>query len=530
MERPIRTPFSSRNAYVLRMGVFVAVLAFSAFVLFRLVSCEEDDAYTHERIAANLMRLGAPWFNPTDRVMSTSAPVWTLLLAGLMKLTPSHNPVPLIEALAIATVCACGLVLASRALRSSNCGPATAAVTYFAIIVFSVSSLLPAGVAQMETPFALAVAMLAIVWLDELPGLSLALLVVAGFTRYELIGLFLFAALHLMLLRRLKPKTLLPPALVFAAIALWLLKNFHTMIPNSVKAKKVVYVMLHRPMSATLSGVHMRGQIELVLFAVLTFYLVWAARRGVLSPYEKHSAGILLFAFGGALWFVYVVERAFIFEWYRPLVLVPLCLGAVLTVVAAGRLWGSIPAILLILLIMPISIPAGGYLMAALRDRPSSAPEYANAARVHTYLAVGNAIDQACPGATLMTSEIGALGHSFHGYIYDGVGLTNPDALKYHPMKVPQERRTGTLGAIPVGYVREKLPDVIVSYDTYAEALLRSSAMQNYVDRAYPIFLPADSLQELKARSAHRALHVMVRAGGHCDTSRVQQEVARTYE
>jgi hypothetical protein len=530
MARPIRTPFSSRNAYVLRIGVFLAVLVFSAFVLLRLVSCEADDAYIHERISSNLVRFGVPWFNPSDRVMSTSAPVWTLLLAGLMRLAPSHNLVPLIEALAIATVCACGLVLASRALCSSNCGPAAAAVTYVATILFSVCSLLPAGVEQMETPFALAVAVVAIVWLDELPGLSLALLVVAGFTRYELFGLLLFAALYVMLRGKLKSKTLLPPALVFAAIAVWLQINFHAMIPNSVKAKKVVYVMPHRPMSATLSPVHMLGQVELALFAVLAFYLVWAARRGVFSPYKKHSAGILLFAFGGALWFVYLVERAFIFEWYRPLVLVPLCLGAVLTVVAAGRLWGSIPAILLILLIMPISIPAGGYLMAALRDRPSSAPGYENAARVHTYLAVGNAIDQACPGATLMTSEIGALGHSFHGYIYDGVGLTNPDALKYHPMKVPQERRSGTVGAIPVGYVMEKNPDVIVSYDTYAEALLRSSAMQNYVDHAYPIFLPADPLQELKARSAHRALHVMVRADGHCDTSRVQQEVAQAYE
>jgi hypothetical protein len=280
-------------------------------------------------------------------------------------------------------------------------------------------------------------------------------------------------------------------------------------------------------MSATLSSGHMLGQVELALFAVLTFYVLWAARHGVLSFYEKHSAGILLFAFGGALWFVYLVERAFIFEWYRPLVLLPLCLGAVLTVVAAGKLWGSIPAILLI---VPISIPAGGYLMAAVRNRPSSAPAYENAARVHTYLAVGEAIDQACPGATLMTSEIGALGHSFHGYIYDGVGLTNPDALKYHPMKVPQERRSGTVGAIPAGYVNEKHPDVIVSYDTYAEGLLRSTAMQNYVDRAFPIFLPADSLPELEARSAHRALHVMVRADGHCEASRVQQQVAKAYE
>jgi hypothetical protein len=129
-----------------------------------------------------------------------------------------------------------------------------------------------------------------------------------------------------------------------------------------------------------------------------------------------------------------------------------------------------------------------------------------------------------------MTSEIGALGHSFHGYVYDGLGLTNPDALKYHPMKVPQARHSGDVGAIPAGYVNEKHPDVIVSYDTFAEAVLRSSAMESYIDRAFPVFLPADSLQKLKDRSAHRALHVMVRVDGHCEASRVQDEVAKVYE
>src|ERR1700744_3552572 len=109
MERPVRSPFSSRKAYALRAGVFLAVFAFCAFVLFKLASCKADDAYIHERIAANLARLGKPWFNPSDRVMSTSAPVWTLLLAGVMRLAGSDNAVPLIEALAIAGICVCGL-------------------------------------------------------------------------------------------------------------------------------------------------------------------------------------------------------------------------------------------------------------------------------------------------------------------------------------------------------------------------------------------------------------------------------------
>ena len=42
-----------------------------------------DDAYIHLRIVRNFLQHGYAWFNPGERVMATSSPLWTALLAGL---------------------------------------------------------------------------------------------------------------------------------------------------------------------------------------------------------------------------------------------------------------------------------------------------------------------------------------------------------------------------------------------------------------------------------------------------------------
>ena len=42
---------------------------------------------------------------------------------------------------------------------------------------------------------------------------------------------------------------------------------------------------------------------------------------------------------------------------------------------------------------------------------------------------------------------------SFPGRILDAAGLASKDALKFHPLKIPQERERGDLGAIPPRYV-----------------------------------------------------------------------------
>jgi hypothetical protein len=91
-----------------------------------------------------------------------------------------------------------------------------------------------------------------------------------------------------------------------------------------------------------------------------------------------------------------------------------------------------------------------------------------------------------------MSSEVGGLGYGFKGKILDGAGLLSDGALKYHPMRVPEERPSGLVGAIPAGYVKEVKPDIIVSYDCFCGDFMKSSESADYVNIKEPIFTPSD--------------------------------------
>jgi hypothetical protein len=113
--------------------------------------------------------------------------------------------------------------------------------------------------------------------------------------------------------------------------------------------------------------------------------------------------------------------------------------------------------------------------------------------RVKSYLRVGRLLYEAYPNSTLLSSEIGGLGYTFQGHMLDGAGLASPEALRFHPMKVPEERARGDLGCIPAGYVAQTLPDLIVSYDHFATALLSSRIAEQYNTILIPAYLPQDA-------------------------------------
>ena len=96
------------------------------------------------------------------------------------------------------------------------------------------------------------------------------------------------------------------------------------------------------------------------------------------------------------------------------------------------------------------------------------------------YQKIGNLLNAEYPYKTLLTSEIGALGYTFQGEILDAAGLASPGSLAYHPMKVPEDRPSGSIG----GYLRDMSkrisPDLIVSYDVFAQALLKDNVINQY--------------------------------------------------
>jgi hypothetical protein len=91
-----------------------------------------------------------------------------------------------------------------------------------------------------------------------------------------------------------------------------------------------------------------------------------------------------------------------------------------------------------------------------------------------------------------MSSEIGGLGYTFEGRVIDGVGLISPQALEHHPMRVPEQRSYGFIGAIPAGFVEESSPELIVALDIFVEELLRSEVASSYAVIREPVYIDED--------------------------------------
>jgi len=129
-----------------------------------------------------------------------------------------------------------------------------------------------------------------------------------------------------------------------------------------------------------------------------------------------------------------------------------------------------------------------------LNDKSSSYREYETALRVKQYLRLG--MDLPLSAGAVMTSEIGGLGWTYRGRIIDAAGLVSPECLKYHPMKVPEQRGRGIYGAIPVEAVVDLKPGLVVSMEVFSESFRREFAFGSLTDyeliERYPVFNPED--------------------------------------
>ena len=72
---------------------WATLVALSVVLHVGLSSWPFDDAFIHLRVAERLLDTGEPFYNPGERVMASSSPVWTLLLAGLFALLPREPSV-----------------------------------------------------------------------------------------------------------------------------------------------------------------------------------------------------------------------------------------------------------------------------------------------------------------------------------------------------------------------------------------------------------------------------------------------------
>jgi len=519
-----------------RLLIFVLLALCSLFIHLKLQHYPFDDAYIHIRIADHLATYGQPYYNLGEPVLATSAPNWTMLLGLVFKFAGASSVVvAVLNSLFVVTGAWVFTRLMARLLGNRS--------TALALIIFGalyLSLIAESSLGLMETPLALLLLGLTLEgFLKQKSYCYLLAGLLIGF-RLEL-GVFLALLLFFGVVTYHFNLKATARMLILVGIGLLPMLSFElgyfgTLIPNTIRAKSIVYQipqeqvvgMAWTSLDPVFMGLNIplggKGMVVLICLATVVEFVgvMRKARRQkarqapLTPPHEntKNVAEILLsqrikaaMLVGGILILLaYCLGRALIFDWYVPLYMVPLVFFIYCAIVRQWKVWGI--GLITIVMLTYLGV-LSNYAAAAVTD-PGMVPNFAINARTRKYVTLGQQLAELFPNQSLLTSEIGGLGYGFKGYIADGAGLVTPAALKYHPMAVPAERSAGDLGAIPVGYIEETRPPLIVSYDGFVEAFLRSDYAKTYDRIVEPILLP-DDLRRGDQLWGNRYLNIFVR-------------------
>ncbi|MCX7013775.1 MAG: hypothetical protein NTW86_14685 [Candidatus Sumerlaeota bacterium] len=483
------------------MRSFVLLLLVTAVVgaiSIRLVPFAYDDAYLHFRIAENFAELGKPYFNPEERVMATSSLLWTCVLA-LLYLT--RIPLIYIVALLNTGATVVGSLLWSRLLSRVVQKKFSLSTLWIFRLVY-IGILLPSSAGLMETPLAMALLGGCCLLLTQGRSLGSFLLALSIFTRPELIVFVpVLAAMQYVthsgrILRHVI--CFVAPAVAFSLLSLFF---FSTLQPQTMVAKQVIYTLpreqvFHDVLYSLIPapeypilGMPVASRLQHAVFPLLSWawmpgicFLLGFACCGVpwkslsRSPRQRWILCMGLAALTIA--FSYVMKHVHLHQWYVPLFSIP----TVFFYFGTSQSSRAARVATLALAVLPISTVVGYTLGASGCYRVM--PGAASRARVQRYIEVGSLLHDLFPGARLMTSEIGGLGYGFKGEILDAVGLVTPGALKYHPI-------TGSdsgIGGIPLQFVEDENPEVIVSYPVFLSEVVGSPVMDSYCRISIPAF------------------------------------------
>jgi len=478
--------------YEAKATIFYSTLFCVLFAIhWQLSDYAFDDAYIHFRIAENYLTYGEPYFNRGEQVMVTSSPLYTLVLTAIFGSVGVGLVGPVLFNSFILTLC-CGIfsklaedLLESKALWLSG-----------VVSLLVIAVLFNSSVGLMETPLALL--LIGVGTLLYLRGKTASMLFfgLAVFVRLESIVALGLIVLFTVINGQAKARSFfLYTSLGILPLLLWTYLAFGTILPNTVLAKSKLYELEMRDsFIQTLHYFHgpwiSAGYPIVLMFFLLALGIIYIYMRWGRRLRWKNELIVLgLMLHGLLILFAYVSQGTFIFPWYTPLYTLPLLFGiSILSI--KGNIIGHL---LLLILCFPLVQLTALNTYAAFFDR-SLYSKFEEGARVRKYLEVGESLYKRYPDATLMTSEIGGLGFGFKGYIYDGGGLASPEAKSFHPLKVPEQRSAGGLGAIPLLFIKKIKPDIIVSLPRLLEENSEEELSESYNKKTKSIFIEQDIL------------------------------------
>jgi hypothetical protein len=487
----------NRQALYLTVGMFLGIV----LAVPMLASNFFDDAYIHARISENFLIDGAPLFNAGEKFKADSSTGYLFVISALSIFWGILDSIRYLEIAVIFITTISLFYLASFSISNGlrNIFVSTAIIP----------SMLWSSYGGMETSvICLLITWAAIAWHYEKHSLVMFLAAVATWFRFEAILLLLLVIFYYAYVRKFS-KTILFYATPFLLLIIVELIIFGSIIPHAAKVKPIAYGY---PLFD--SVVNALGLGNKSKFGVFFLFLLGVELALLLRKKFKIDFPDIFLIFSVGIFISWAIGKSLIFSWYYCLLIFPLGITILLKNKEPVGKVQNIKEVLNVLVLY-------GFILIGLRG---VLPQFGllgndvSSLRVKRYMDIGTELYAYCPKCSLVSSEIGGLGFSFKGKVYDAFGLGDPEAVQFHPLKVPAERSGYGVGAIPPRYIAYKNPDFIVSLPAFSELLRASSAIISYQsydckigavvfgDEIIQVFskqvLPAHSLQVMGCESA----------------------------
>ncbi len=445
-----------------------------------------DDAYITFRYARNLLRGEGPVFNPGERVLGTTTPLYmgTLAVAALpfgADAAPFPDIAPVLNALADALTC---LLLIGIGSALSTPGAGWAAAVLWAVSPMSVTF----AVGGLET--SVYILLLASVLYFRLRGKLIAMSALAGLaflTRPDalILAALIFLELAVVLLRGKSLRAglgalvriALPFLLIAGAWSVFAFLYYGTVLPHSLLAKSVAYrldagsgmIRLLQQYGTPFFEQLTFGAMVLIVTLPLYLFLSLAgiARAEKMLPRAGAAAGLL---YPWVYFAVFSAANPLVFRWYlappTPFLFLTIFLGlaALLEGLRAGG--GRVRKIVFAgLAAAALALSLREWKPAADHGPARPAPEMAYIQLELQYRKVAEDLSQWIPPEyTVAAGDVGVLGYYLDNPILDTVGLNSPEAVRFYPLP---ESIYAILYAIPPDLILSARPEVIVFLEVY---------------------------------------------------------------
>jgi hypothetical protein len=457
--------------------LILLLLALSA----RLIPSERivDDAYITFRYARNLVEGNGFVYNPGERVLGTTTPLYTLLMTSLSLTTGSRDfPTLALVVNALSGAVAVGLLYALGMRFAARQAPAVAAALLWAVAPHSVSYAIGGMETDLTIALLLAVSYAHLTRRHRTMAVLSALALLARPDTAILIGL-----LWLDLIRVQRRIPWQEGIITLALLAPWLIFGtlyFGSPLTNSVAAKAVTYRLGPEEGFIRLLQHYATPFFEhnvlpsIGVFGVFAFYCAMCGLGGV-KTFRREPSTWPLIVYPFAYWGIFAVANPLIFRWYLspplPFYFLLIFTGVWTLANDAGKLinWKTsvrfANGLLVLFTAIAFALTLNAWTLHPDHGPDRPAPEmawfqlellYDQAAQV--------VLSHAAPDDTLCAGDIGMLGYRTDLHILDTVGLVTPKSTQHYPA---DPKIYVTNYAISADLVLALNPDYIVILEVY---------------------------------------------------------------